>query len=80
LHGLWNVVTQTSLRTVSLGGHDVVLLNAWMILRIVLTEGMDVDHGLSVGRVELVSEAQGQADAQAVWVFRNVWIVLHKKF
>jgi hypothetical protein len=80
LHGLWNVVTQTLRRTVSLGGHDVVLLNAWMTLRIVLTEAMAVDRGLSVGRVELVSEAQDRVDRPVVPVFRNAWIVLHKKF
>ena len=73
-------MTQISLRTVSLGGHDVVLLNGWMTLRIVLTEAMAVDRGLSAGRVDLVSEARGRAGRLVVPVFRNACIVLREKF
>jgi len=80
LHGLWNVVTQTLRRTVSLEGHGVVLLNAWMTLRIVFTEAMAVDRGLSAGRVDLVSEARGRVGRLVVPVFRNAWIVLREKF
>jgi hypothetical protein len=52
------------------------LQNAWINLRIVLMEAGVVVRERSVGPVVLVNERAGQADAQAVWVFRNVWIVL----
>jgi hypothetical protein len=51
------------------------LRNVWINLRIVSMEAGVVVHERSVGLVVLVNEQAGQADARAVWVFRNVWIV-----
>jgi hypothetical protein len=56
------------------------LRNVWINLRIVSMEAGVVVHERSVGLVVLVNERAGQADAQAVWVFRNVWIVLRMMF